>query len=183
MTLFPCFHLGEGIRVDRYPSRDGKAIEVRYQSDVSEEELAFLAPDLALCREDAAQQGHALRDVSKGRRYIAYKGSQSRSLPNDLPPCLPTDAAMDGHGVFQDHCVGSAYFPARISPRRASLPRLRQPDARPDCPATRTKLITGSSGSPVFTRIHHRRHDWSVHIYSARNSARDSNDRKMRSCK
>jgi transposase len=57
-----------------------------YPSDVSDEEWAFVAPYLALCREDAAQRDYALRDVFNALRYVAKTGSQWRFLPNDLPP-------------------------------------------------------------------------------------------------
>jgi transposase len=57
-----------------------------YPSDVSDEEWAFVAPYLALCREDAAQRDYPVRDVFNALRYIAKTGSQWRFLPNDLPP-------------------------------------------------------------------------------------------------
>jgi len=64
----------------------GKHVRSGYPSDVSDEEWAFVAPYLALCREDAAQRDYALRDVFNALRYIAKTGSQWRFLPNDLPP-------------------------------------------------------------------------------------------------
>jgi len=63
-----------------------KRVRSGYPSDVSDEEWAFVAPYLALCREDAAQRDYALRDVFNAVRYIAKTGSQWRFLPNDLPP-------------------------------------------------------------------------------------------------
>jgi hypothetical protein len=38
----------------------GNKGQVGYPSDVSDEEWAFVAPYLALCREDAAQRSHSL---------------------------------------------------------------------------------------------------------------------------
>src|SRR3984893_9021029 len=64
----------------------GRVVRSGYPSDVTEEEWAFVAPYLALCKEDAAQRDYALRDVFNGLRYIARTGSQWRFLPNDLPP-------------------------------------------------------------------------------------------------
>jgi transposase len=64
----------------------GKEVRSGYPSDVTEEEWAFVAPYLALCKEDAAQRDYPLRDVFNGLRYIARTGSQWRFLPNDLPP-------------------------------------------------------------------------------------------------
>ena len=63
-----------------------KRVRSGYPSDVSDEEWAFVAPYLALCREDARQRDYALRDVFNALRYIAKTGSQWRFLPNDLPP-------------------------------------------------------------------------------------------------
>ena len=57
-----------------------------YPSDVSDEEWAFVAPYLALCREDARQREYPLRTVFNALRYIAKTGCHWRMLPNDLPP-------------------------------------------------------------------------------------------------
>src|SRR5918998_4361557 len=57
-----------------------------YPSDVSDEEWAFVAPYLALVREDAPQRNHDLREVFNGLRWIVRTGSAWRYLPHDLPP-------------------------------------------------------------------------------------------------
>ena len=57
-----------------------------YQTDVTDEEWPFVAPYLALCREDASQRDYPLRDVFNGLRYIVKTGCHWRMLPNDLPP-------------------------------------------------------------------------------------------------
>lgn len=57
-----------------------------YDSDVSDEEWAFLAPYLTLMREDAPQRTHALRELLNGLRFIAHTGLQWRYMPHDLPP-------------------------------------------------------------------------------------------------
>jgi transposase len=63
-----------------------KRVRSGYPSDVSDEEWSFVAPYLALCREDAQQRDYPLRDVFNALRYIAKTGNQWRFLPNDLPP-------------------------------------------------------------------------------------------------
>jgi transposase len=63
-----------------------KRVRSGYPSDVSDEEWAFVAPYLALCREDARQPDYPLRDVFSALRSIAKTGSQWCFLPNDLPP-------------------------------------------------------------------------------------------------
>jgi transposase len=57
-----------------------------YPSDVSEEEWAFVAPYLALLREDAPQRNHDLREVFNGLRWGVRTGSPWRYMPHDLPP-------------------------------------------------------------------------------------------------
>ncbi len=57
-----------------------------YQSDVSDDEWAFVAPYLTLMREDAPQREHSLRAVFNGLRYIVRSGAPWRWMPNDLPP-------------------------------------------------------------------------------------------------
>jgi transposase len=55
-------------------------------SDVSDEEWAFVAPYLALVREDAPQREHDLREVFNGLRWVVRTGSPWRYMPHDLPP-------------------------------------------------------------------------------------------------
>ena len=66
--------------------RMGNKGQIGYPSDVSDEEWAFVAPYLALCREDSEQREYSLRAVFNGLRYIVRTGGQWRYLPNDLPP-------------------------------------------------------------------------------------------------
>ena len=46
-----------------------------YPSDVYDEEWAFVAPYLALVREDAPQREHDLREAFNGLRWIVRTGS------------------------------------------------------------------------------------------------------------
>ena len=57
-----------------------------YPSDVSDEEWAFVAPYLALIREDAPQRSHDLKEVFNALRWIVRAGASWRMLPHDLPP-------------------------------------------------------------------------------------------------
>jgi transposase len=57
-----------------------------YPTDVTDEEWAFVAPYLALIREDAPQRQHDLREVFNGLRYVVKTGAQWRWMPHDLPP-------------------------------------------------------------------------------------------------
>ena len=63
----------------------GKTRKV-YPSDVTEEEWWFVLPYLLLCREDAGQREHDLRDVFDAVRYVARSGCAWRMIPGDLPP-------------------------------------------------------------------------------------------------
>src|SRR5260370_7340764 len=64
----------------------GNKGQVGYPSDVSDEEWAFVAPYLALCREDAAQRSHSLRALFNALRWLVRTGAHWRMMPNDLPP-------------------------------------------------------------------------------------------------
>jgi transposase len=57
-----------------------------YPSDVPNEEWAFVAPYLALLREDAPQRTHELGEVFNGLRWIVSSGAPWRMLPHDFPP-------------------------------------------------------------------------------------------------
>lgn len=56
-----------------------------YPTDVSDEEWAFVAPYLALVREDAPQRHHDLREVFNALRWLARSGAEWRMLPHDFP--------------------------------------------------------------------------------------------------
>jgi len=56
-----------------------------YPSDISDEEWAFVAPYLALVREDAPQRRHDLREVFNALRWLARTGAEWRLLPHDFP--------------------------------------------------------------------------------------------------
>src|SRR3954462_11289367 len=56
-----------------------------YPSDVSDEEWALVAPDLALLRENSGQRDHDLREVFNGLRYIVRTGAPWRFLPHARP--------------------------------------------------------------------------------------------------
>ena len=64
----------------------GNKVQIGYPSDVTDEEWAFVAPYLALCRGDSEQREYSLRAVFNGLRYIVRTGGQWRYMPNDLPP-------------------------------------------------------------------------------------------------
>lgn len=57
-----------------------------YPSNVTDEEWAFVAPYLALMREEAPQRKHPLRALFNALRYLAHTGCPWRYLPHDLPP-------------------------------------------------------------------------------------------------
>lgn len=57
-----------------------------YPTDVSDEEWSFVAPYLALIREDAPQRTYPLREVFNAARWMVRAGAGWRLLPNDFPP-------------------------------------------------------------------------------------------------
>jgi transposase len=100
-----------------------------YPSDVSDEEWEFVAPYLALVREEAPQRDHDLREVLNGLRWVVRTGSPWRYMPHDLPPWeaiyQQTQRRWLKAGVFEQMiptiCAYSCGF------RRAGRPRLRRP--------------------------------------------------------
>jgi transposase len=57
-----------------------------YPSDAPDEEWAFVAPYLALIREDAPKRAHDPREVFDALGWIVRTGSAWRYMPHDLPP-------------------------------------------------------------------------------------------------
>ena len=103
-----------------------------YPSDVSEEEWAFVAPYLALVREDAPQREHDLREVLNGLRWVVRTGSPWRYMPHDLPPWeavyQQTQRWLKA-GVFEE-MVHDLRILLRLSEGRASSPTATILDSR-----------------------------------------------------
>lgn len=75
-----------------------------YPSDVSDEEWAFVLPYLTLCREDAPQRKHDLREVFNAVRWMVRTGAPWRLMPNDFPPwpaCYQQTQRWIKAGVFE----------------------------------------------------------------------------------
>jgi transposase len=103
-----------------------------YPSDVSDEEWAFVAPYLALVREDAAQRNHELREVFNGLRWIVRTGSAWRYMPHDLPPweaVYQQTRRWLSAGVFEA-MVHDLRILLRLSEGRASDPTAAILDSR-----------------------------------------------------
>src|SRR5215213_8137228 len=103
-----------------------------YPSDVSDEEWAFVAPYLALVREDAPQRNHELREVFNGLRWIVRTGSAWRYMPHDLPPWEATYQQTRRWleaGVFEE-MVHDLRVLLRLSEGRASDPTAAILDSR-----------------------------------------------------
>jgi transposase len=57
-----------------------------YDTDVTDEEWAFVAPYLTLMTPEAPQRTHDLREVFNALRWLVRAGSPWRLLPHDFPP-------------------------------------------------------------------------------------------------
>ena len=103
-----------------------------YPSDVSDEEWEFVAPYLALVREDAPQREHDLREVFNGLRWVVRTGSPWRYMPHDLPPWeavyQQTQRWLKA-GVFEE-MVHDLRVLLRLSKQRASEPTAAILDSR-----------------------------------------------------
>ena len=136
-----------------------RATRKPYPSDVSDEEWAFVAPDLTLMREDAPQREHALREVFNGLRYIVKTGAPWRWLPNDLPPW---------EAVYQQsqRWLKAGVFEAIVHDLRALL---RLAAGRPPEPTAvifdgRTLQSTPESGARAGYDGHKRRRGSKTHL-------------------
>jgi transposase len=103
-----------------------------YPSDVSDEEWEFVAPYLALVREDAPQREHDLREVLNGLRWVVRTGSPWRYMPHDLPPWeavyQQTRRWLEA-GVFEE-MIHDLRVLLRLSEQRASEPTAAILDSR-----------------------------------------------------
>jgi transposase len=103
-----------------------------YPSDVSNEEWTFVAPYLALVREDAPQRDHDLREVFNGLRWVVRTGSPWRYMPHDLPPWQAVYQQTQRWlkaGVFEE-MVNDLRVLLRLSEGRASEPTATILDSR-----------------------------------------------------
>jgi transposase len=103
-----------------------------YPSDVYDEEWAFVAPYLALVREDAPQRIHDLREVLNGLRWGVRTGSPWRYMPHDLPPweaVYQQTRRWLSAGVFEA-MVHDLRVLLRLSEGRASKPTAAILDSR-----------------------------------------------------
>ena len=112
-----------------------------YPTDVSDEEWAFVAPHLALLREDAPQRVHDLREVFDALRWIVRAGASWRMMPNDFPPW---------EAVYQQtqRWIDAGVFEAMVHDLRAVL-RLssgRAPDPSATVLDSRTLRSSPESG-------------------------------------
>lgn len=103
-----------------------------YPSDVSDEEWEFVAPYLALVREDAPQREYDLREVLNGLRWVVRTGSPWRYMPHDLPPweaVYQQTRRWIKAGVFEE-MVHDLRVLLRLSEERAPAPTAAILDSR-----------------------------------------------------
>jgi hypothetical protein len=83
-----------------------------YPTDVSDEEWAFVVPNLKLMTPDAPQREHKLREVLNAVRWIARTGAPWRYLPNaflqlrgNLLVALSCCSPLCGGALLCLHCA------------------------------------------------------------------------------
>ena len=130
-----------------------------YPSDVSDEEWAFVAPYLVLCRPDAPQRTHDLREVFNALRWIVRTGAQWRMIPNHFPPW---------HAVYDQtqRWIKAGAFEALVHDLRVLL-RLgdeRAPDPTAVIADARTLQSTPESGHRAGYDGHKRKKGSKLHM-------------------
>ena len=152
-----------------------------YPSDVSDEEWAFVAPYLALLREDAPQRDHDLREVFNALRWIVRTGSAWRYMPHDLPPWEAVYQQTQRWlyaGVFEE-MVHDLRVLLRLSKDRASEPKAAIFDSRTlrSTPESGSRGgydgHKGKKGSKVHAAV-----DTLGHLLALRVSQANEDDRK-----
>lgn len=130
-----------------------------YPSDVNDVEWAFVAPYLALVREDAKQRVHPLRELYNAVRWIVRTGSAWRFLPHDFPPWA---------AVYQQtqRWLAAGVFEAMVNDLRAIL---RLADDRAPAPTAvvldgRTLQSTVESGARAGCDGYKRKNGSKLHM-------------------
>ena len=130
-----------------------------YDSDVTDEEWAFLAPYLTLMREDAPQRDYALREVFNALRWMVRTGAQWRFIPHDLPAWS---------AVYQQtrRWLDAGCFEAIVHDMRAILRRKAGKEPLPTAAVldSRTLRSTPESGSRAGYDGHKRTNGSKVHM-------------------
>jgi transposase len=130
-----------------------------YPTDVSDEEWAFVAPYLTLCRPDAAQRVHDLREVFNAVRWHVRAGCSWRLIPNHFPPW---------EAVYQQmrRWIAAGAFEALVHDLRVLL-RLgdeRAPDPTAVVLDARTLRSTPESGHRAGYDGHKRKRGSKLHM-------------------
>ena len=159
-----------------------------YPSDVSDEEWAFLAPYLALVREDAPQREHDLREVFNGLRWIVRTGSAWRYMPHELPPweaVYQQTQRWIKAGVFEEVLHDLRVLFLRLSEGRAPEPTA----AILDSPTLRSTPESGSrggydgakpkKGSKVHAAMDALGDLLALHVSSAKSSANEQDSGRV----
>ncbi|MEA2955457.1 MAG: hypothetical protein QOJ58_954 [Alphaproteobacteria bacterium] len=60
--------------------------KLRYPSDLSDEEWAFIAPVIPPAKRGGGKRTANIREVVNGLMYVLSTGCQWRAMPKDLPP-------------------------------------------------------------------------------------------------
>lgn len=130
-----------------------------YPSDVSDEEWAFVAPYLALVREDSPQRTHDLREVFDALRWLVRSGAPWRYLPGEFPPW---------EAVYQQtqRWLKAQVFESMVDDLRAILRTARGKSADPSAIVLDSRTIQSSpeSGSRAGYDGHKRRKGSKTHM-------------------
>lgn len=130
-----------------------------YPSDVSDEEWAFLAPYLSLCRQDAPQRTYRLREVLNALRWLVRSCAPWRYLPGDFPPW---------EAVYQQtrRWIAAGAFEAATHDLRMLIRLSQGRGAQPSAAIfdSRTMQSTPESGVRADYDGHKRRNGSKVHM-------------------
>jgi transposase len=130
-----------------------------YDTDISDDEWAFVAPYLTLLPEHARQRRHDLREVLNALRWMIRAGCPWRLIPHDLPPW---------HAVYDQarRWIASGCFEAIVHDLRKILRLVDGRDADPSAAIIDSRTVQSSceSGPRAGYDGYKRRNGSKVHM-------------------
>jgi transposase len=98
--------------------------KLRYPSDLTDEEWAFIAPVIPPAKRGGGKRTVSIREVVNGLMYMLSTGCQWRAIPKDLPPRSTVNgcfAQWDYDGTL-DHIHQALYVKCREQADRDASP-------------------------------------------------------------
>ena len=120
--------------------------QLRYPSDLTDEEWAFVEPEIAPAKRGGNRRRVDVREIVNGLMFVLSTGCQWRYVPKDLPPKSTLFAYFDlwtYHGVI-DRIHHVLYLQCREALEREASPTA--------CIIDSQSVKSAEKGGPILTR-------------------------------